>query len=77
MSLLSITQNISIEKEDIERIVNRIDSIWDETSITTGTAELLSDYFEKNDDFPDIELADNIEKASKEFRQDFELRHTS
>jgi hypothetical protein len=47
MSLLSITQNISIEKEDIERIVNRIDSIWDETSITTGTAELLSDYFEK------------------------------
>lgn len=46
-----------------------IRSILDETINT----ELLIDYVEKSNDFPDVELANNIEKASKEFRHNFKL----
>lgn len=34
----------------------------------------LSELVEESKDFPDQELADNIEKASREFRKNFRLR---
>jgi predicted CopG family antitoxin len=34
----------------------------------------LAELVESSPDFPDYELADNIEKASKEFRKNFRIR---
>lgn len=73
MSLVLTKPSISIGEKYIEKVLNRfglIRSILDETINT----ELLIDYVEKSNDFPDIELANNIEKASKEFRHNFKLR---
>jgi hypothetical protein len=38
------------------------------------TAKKLLDYLNNSKDFPDHELANDIEKASKEFRKNFKLR---
>jgi hypothetical protein len=45
-------------------------------SANRSDAELLADYLETSGDFPDNELADSIENASREFRQNFKL-HSS
>ncbi len=37
------------------------------------SARRLLNYINYSDDFPDNELADNIEKASKEFRKNFKI----
>jgi hypothetical protein len=37
------------------------------------TAERLLRYLEESNDFPDKELAENVEKARREFRNEFRL----
>lgn len=37
------------------------------------TAELLLNYLEGSNDFPDNELAENLERARSEFRKEFKI----
>ncbi len=53
----------------------RIDFKVSISRITNNNGESLLQYLSESDDFPDFELAKNIEFASDEFRKNFKLRY--
>lgn len=69
MSTVQIHHHIVINQNALQEAVDKAIQ-----AANRGDAELLADYLETSGDFPDSELADSIENASREFRQSFRLR---
>ncbi|MGA9151351.1 MAG: hypothetical protein WBZ36_12300 [Candidatus Nitrosopolaris sp.] len=78
MSTITITHKISIDRKELDRAIKR-DTIFNEMNLLNdrSSVDTLLDYLKTSQDFPDNELADNVEKAHKEFRKNFKLFHSS
>lgn len=76
MSTVQIHHNFVVNRNALQEAIQRSSDLFYSTieAVNKTDAELLADYLERSGDFPDNELADSIEKASREFRQNFKLR---
>jgi hypothetical protein len=76
MGTVQIHHHIVVNRNALQEAIERsYDSLYSDIEAVNKTnAELLANHLEESIDFPDTELADSIEKASKDFRQNFKLR---
>jgi len=58
----------SIGRKELDKALKR--NNW-------SSADTLLDYLQTSNDFPDNELAENVEKARNEFRKNFKLQSSS
>jgi hypothetical protein len=80
LSTITITHKISsIGRKELDRAIKNttirdtILNLWNDRS----SVDTLLDYLKTSHDFPDNELADNVEKAHIEFRKNFRLQSSS
>jgi hypothetical protein len=76
---ITITHKISsIGRKELDRALKR-DTFFNEMDLWNdwSSADTLLDYLKTSHDFPDNELADNVEQAHNEFRRNFKLKSSS
>lgn len=61
-------------KQEIIKLQPKPVHLKQQVKLDNKSAKKLLEYIESSKDFPDYELANNIEKASKDFRKNFKLK---
>ncbi|MFZ0513306.1 MAG: hypothetical protein WAM14_16985 [Candidatus Nitrosopolaris sp.] len=79
MSTITITHMMSsIGRKELDMAIKRdaILYIFNEMNLRNNrsSVDTLLDYLQTSHDFPDNELAENVEKAHDEFRKNFRLQ---
>lgn len=83
LSTVTITHMISsIGKKELDMAIKRNDAIlyiFNEMNLRNNrsSVDTLLEYLQTSRDFPDNELAENIEKSHDEFRKNFRLQSSS